>query len=507
MYVLAVLLLVTFSRAQGAPTININNASVAEPDSGSVNMVFTVTLSEPAASTVTVNFQTANGGSNPATAGSDYTPSSGQVVFQPGERLQSIPVPVSADGDNTETDETFLVNLSTPSGAPIGTGQATGTITAANPPGAVVISELRTSGPGGASDDFVELYNNTDSPVDISGWSLVKIAQGACFTQPVIAATVPASTTLAPRAHYLLAGSAYSLAGYGAGDQTLAADIAADSSVALFATADVASFSTGTRRDAVSFGLNVNGNCDLLRERTPLPGASGSTSEHSFARKLALGTPQDTNSSTADFVVISTTPGTAVGDNLAPLLGGPGPENAASPIQRNGIVKASLLDPAVASTAVPNREVSNTPVTNGATGTLAFRRRFTNMTGAPVTRLRFRVVDITTLNSSGSGLADLRAITSADEPAVATTQGPVSTTGLTLEEPPAQALGGGFNSTLSVTLGSALNNGQSINIHFRVGLMQRGAYRFFINVEALTGAAAAPVGKLAPRPTGKLVPR
>ncbi|MDP2790023.1 MAG: lamin tail domain-containing protein [bacterium] len=39
----------------------------------------------------------------------------------------------------------------------------------------VVISEIKISGPSGFStDEFVELYNPTDSPVDITGWQLVK---------------------------------------------------------------------------------------------------------------------------------------------------------------------------------------------------------------------------------------------------------------------------------------------------------------------------------------------
>ncbi|HEY9403400.1 MAG TPA: hypothetical protein VIQ24_12115 [Pyrinomonadaceae bacterium] len=50
-------------------------------------------------------------------------------------------------------------------------------------------------------------------------------------------------------------------------------------------------------------------------------------------------------------------------------------------------------------------------------GTLSIQRRFKNTTGAPVTRLRFRVVDITTLNSPAatSPQADMRVITSTVE--------------------------------------------------------------------------------------------
>lgn len=47
----------------------------------------------------------------------------------------------------------------------------------------VVISEIKISGPSGSStDEFVELYNATDSAVDITGWQLVKrTASGATY--------------------------------------------------------------------------------------------------------------------------------------------------------------------------------------------------------------------------------------------------------------------------------------------------------------------------------------
>ena len=34
----------------------------------------------------------------------------------------------------------------------------------------VVISEFRTRGPAGGNDEFVEIYNLSAAPVDISGW-------------------------------------------------------------------------------------------------------------------------------------------------------------------------------------------------------------------------------------------------------------------------------------------------------------------------------------------------
>ncbi|HEY1404295.1 MAG TPA: lamin tail domain-containing protein, partial [Pyrinomonadaceae bacterium] len=40
-------------------------------------------------------------------------------------------------------------------------------------PGTVLISEFRFNGPNGTADEFIELYNNSDSPVNLSGWTIV----------------------------------------------------------------------------------------------------------------------------------------------------------------------------------------------------------------------------------------------------------------------------------------------------------------------------------------------
>jgi hypothetical protein len=64
----------------------------------------------------------------------------------------------------------------------------------------------------------------------------------------------------------------------------------------------------------------------------------------------------------------------------------------------------------------------------------------------------------------------------------------VTVTGATLETPPAQLNGGGYNSTLSsgtVSLGSPLASGARINVKFLLGVQQTGTFRFYIIVEAL----------------------
>lgn len=102
-----------------AASLAISDVSVWEGSSGTVNTVFTVTLSEPATQTVTVNYQTADG---MARAGHDYLAAAGILTFAPGETSKTITVAVLGDTQK-EDNESFFVNLSGAVNAQIGDGQ------------------------------------------------------------------------------------------------------------------------------------------------------------------------------------------------------------------------------------------------------------------------------------------------------------------------------------------------------------------------------------------------
>jgi hypothetical protein len=106
------------------PSLTINNVPVLEGDSGTVNAVFTVSLSAPSGKTITVDYTTADG---TASAGSDYTAASGTLTINPGDESTTITVQVQGDTED-EPDETFLVNLSNPVNVSIADGQGVGTI-------------------------------------------------------------------------------------------------------------------------------------------------------------------------------------------------------------------------------------------------------------------------------------------------------------------------------------------------------------------------------------------
>ena len=112
--------------AVALPVLSIGDSSVDEGDSDDrTTLYLTVTLSRAWSGPVTVRWSTADG---TATAGRDYTAGNGSLTFGAGETGKTVSVSVTGD-EVDEPDETFTVRLSSPSGATIGDGTATGTIT------------------------------------------------------------------------------------------------------------------------------------------------------------------------------------------------------------------------------------------------------------------------------------------------------------------------------------------------------------------------------------------
>jgi len=106
------------------PVVSISDATVTEGNTGTVNATFKLTLSYASNVDVVVHYATAN---ITATAGSDYTAASGDVIIPAGQLTRTFTV--AAKGDRlAEPNETFAVNLSAATNAMIGDGQGIGTI-------------------------------------------------------------------------------------------------------------------------------------------------------------------------------------------------------------------------------------------------------------------------------------------------------------------------------------------------------------------------------------------
>jgi serralysin len=107
------------------PRMTINNVSVVEGDSGTRSLVFQVTLSSASPQGISVHYATANGTS---AAGSDYQAKAGNLNFNPGETSKTISVAVMGD-TRVETNERFVVNLSSPLRVTLADALGQGTIT------------------------------------------------------------------------------------------------------------------------------------------------------------------------------------------------------------------------------------------------------------------------------------------------------------------------------------------------------------------------------------------
>jgi Fibronectin type III domain len=360
--------------------------------------------------------------------------------------------------------------------------------------GDVIISEFRFHGPtpslpalDGTKDEFIELYNTTSNNITVGGnggWALAVDSGGGT---PQIIATLASGTSIPAHGHYLIANAdGYSLSSYAPPDQTYTGDIADGSGIALFNSTVPADLIAANRLDAVGFSTADA----LFREGAGLQSPGANDGEYSFVRRMAgTGLPSDTGDNAADFAFVSTTGGSFGG--VQSTLGAPGPENSASPIQSNATVKASMPDPQCVASSDPNsacarvRNASDTG-TNKTNGTLSFRRRFTNKTGFAITKLRFRIVDVTTLGGRAASEADLRALDSSTVTVTNSNNQSVTVLGTTVESPPAQSMGGGLNTSLVVALPAPLATGNSVVVQLVTGVMQGGNFRFFVNVEAVT---------------------
>jgi CSLREA domain-containing protein len=572
----------TINENDAPPAFSVGDAQQSEGNSGASTFTFTVTKTGATALAASVDYSTSDG--TATTANADYVAVPATTLnFAAGDTTKQFSVTVN--GDTTpELDETFFVNLSNPSNATIGDGNGAGLIRNDDESvsaGQLIISEFRLRGPGNgsvvtspapggpaagnapagddisapqpsvsyvpapraanappdtspeANDEFIELYNNTDSPLLVTttdgsaGWAVAA-------SDGVVRFSVPNGAIIPARGHFLGVNTlGYSLGSYPAGNNGASAtnaagdpvlrgdgapangytlDIPDDAGIAVFRTANPANLSTTTRLDAAGSTAEA---ATLYKEGAGYPALAPAdialNLEHSFYRSLCSfvagtgcttpGVPKDSGDNAADFLFVDIA-GTATA--AGQRLGAPSPENLSGVVQRNSSFGFNPLDRSVSTSVSPNRvrDFNSDPANNSQFGTLSIRRRVTNSTASPVTRLRFRVVEVTTFPRPNAGTADLRARSSVSvsvsnvgdvdtclsATGSSTTPCTVTVKGTTLEEPATQPNGGGFNSSISagaITLATPLQPGESLSVQFLLGIQQTGSFRFLINIEAL----------------------
>ncbi len=126
----------------GPPSISVTDATVSEGDTGTKIAEITVQLTRATTNPVTVQYTTANG--TATLAGGDYVAGSGSVTIDAGQTSRKLQFTINGD-KSVESNETFVVNFSNPSGAVLADTQSVITIT---------------------NDDFVRLWQNPRNAMD-----------------------------------------------------------------------------------------------------------------------------------------------------------------------------------------------------------------------------------------------------------------------------------------------------------------------------------------------------
>ena len=201
----------------------------------------------------------------------------------------------------TETPTRTATLTETPTPTPSATATQTSSSPTPRAPNHIVISEFRTTGPLGANDEFIELYNPTGASVNIGHWP-IDISSG-CGTTISTLLYIYYGTILQPGQHYLVAAYA-NYSSITNADQRFSPGIANNGGLALV--------SSGTVVDMVGMCATT-----FFYEGTPLPplpvapldGAPTpppGTSNQSYERKPGGATAcYDTDNNIKDFILIS----------------------------------------------------------------------------------------------------------------------------------------------------------------------------------------------------------
>lgn len=152
------------------PDVTIDDVSVTEGNSGTLNARFTISLSFAATQLVEVDWVAANGSAT--IADNDFQSASGRASFPPGTTSVFVDVPVVGD-PKLEPNETFVVNLSNPLFGVVTDAQGQGTILNDDPVPRMAIDDVRVveGDSGTANAVFTVALSNPSAATAQASWS------------------------------------------------------------------------------------------------------------------------------------------------------------------------------------------------------------------------------------------------------------------------------------------------------------------------------------------------
>jgi hypothetical protein len=153
----------------GLPVLEINDVTVLERDTTGANAVFTITLSQPSTSAVTVNLATGQGTAIPDI---DYAAAGGTLTFSAGETSKSVSIAIQGD-TAYESDESFGLGLSAAVGATIADNLGVATILDNDPintgtPQLRILDHRYSEGTGSNTQGVVRIVLDHAAPTAVS---------------------------------------------------------------------------------------------------------------------------------------------------------------------------------------------------------------------------------------------------------------------------------------------------------------------------------------------------
>jgi hypothetical protein len=339
---------------------------------------------------------------------------------------------------------------------------------------ALIINQFRFQTQANQGDAFVQIYNPSNSPMPLGGWTL-QASNGQVLSL---------SGSIDGHGSHLVVGPGYTLGMYEAGDELLGFSIPGAGGVTLRDPGGALEDKVGfTPVDpAFRFGAGL-----------AVPGGLPSTTHLAWVRKKSAGDPVNTLDNFSDFLFIADAQNDA--PHGSPAFGTAGPSRSTSPIVHNDILQSGLFDTSQGQGAAPNREfVAGAP----GLGVLYIRRTVTNASATQeVTRLRFRITDLSTVNHTAG--AQLQAI---DAPGGNFTVGGGTKHAFGL--PIDQGAPGGIDSTLTATsqIPGGLAPHESMSVEFAFRVYVSGPFTFAYNAEDDLAPAKQGEGGTPPASTG-----
>jgi len=172
--------------AEPAHLVSVAPALALVPPGTTVAVTVRLDLPAPAAAEVTLALSPPDFGTLPATVTVPVDALSATVSLTLG------PVPLGQRATLTATLGTEVATATVVSGSPVADH--------------LVISEVAAAGPGGANDEFVELYNPTAQAIDLGGFTVQYLS--AAFNSG-IKVLLPTASVVEAHRHFLVSGPGY----------------------------------------------------------------------------------------------------------------------------------------------------------------------------------------------------------------------------------------------------------------------------------------------------------